>query len=187
MEPARRPSWRARLRRVVGISAVVATVLAGVTVPAAQADADFGVPRGAMDVAAAMQPSWNLGNTLDAIPDETSWGNPLASRELFRTIRSQGYRSVRLPVTWNAHQSTTAPYTVDAKFMARVKQVVDWALAENLYVVLNIHHDSWQWIANMPTDHDGVLARYDSTWTQIAATFKNSSRRLPIFVSDPWR
>jgi hypothetical protein len=178
MEPARRPSWRARLRRVVGISAVVVAALACVTAPAAQADADLGVPHRAMDVAAAMQPSWNLGNTLDAIPDETSWGNPLASRELFRTIRGHGYRSVRLPVTWNAHQSTTAPYTVDAKFMARVKQVVDFALSENLYVLINVHHDSWQWIANMPTDHDGVLARYDSTWTQIAATFRNSSRRL---------
>jgi endoglucanase len=27
-----------------------------------------------MDAVAAMQPGWNLGNTLDAIPDETSWG-----------------------------------------------------------------------------------------------------------------
>lgn len=76
------------------------------------------VPARAMDAVAAMQPSWNLGNTLDAIPDETSWGNPKVTKDLFDTIRAQGYRSVRIPVTWTDHQSATAPYTIDATFMS---------------------------------------------------------------------
>jgi len=130
------------------------------------------------DTVAAMQPSWNLGNTLDAIPDETSWGNPAATKALFDTIRSQGFRSVRIPVTWTDHQSSSAPYTIDATWMNRVKQVVDWALADGLYVVLNVHHDSWQWVATMPTDHDNVLARFKATWTQIAAKFKDSPQSL---------
>ncbi|MEX1658293.1 cellulase family glycosylhydrolase [Streptomyces pseudovenezuelae] len=130
------------------------------------------------DTVAAMQPSWNLGNTLDAIPDETSWGNPAATKALFDTIRSQGFRSVRIPVTWTDHQSSAAPYTIDATWMNRVKQVVDWALADGLYVVLNVHHDSWQWVATMPTDHDNVLARFKATWTQIAAEFKDSPQSL---------
>ncbi|WP_328502732.1 cellulase family glycosylhydrolase [Streptomyces sp. NBC_00457] len=33
--------------------------------------------------------------------------------------------------------------------MSRVKQVVDWALAEGCYVMLNVHHDSG-WISKMP-------------------------------------
>lgn len=119
-----------------------------------------------------------MGNTLDAIPDETSWGNPPVTRELFATVRAKGFRSVRIPVTWKDHQSATAPYTVDAAFMNRVEQVVDWALAEGLYVVLNVHHDSWQWIADMPTDHDEVLARFDATWTQISARFRDAPRTL---------
>ncbi|MFJ4536782.1 cellulase family glycosylhydrolase [Streptomyces tibetensis] len=136
-----------------------------------------------MDTVAAMQPSWNLGNTLDAIPDETSWGNPKATKALFDTIKAQGFRSVRIPVTWTGHQSSTAPYTIDATWMNRVKQVVDWALADGLYVVVNIHHDSWQWIATMPTDHDNVLARFEASWTQIAATFKDSPQSL-LFESN---
>ncbi|GHK02408.1 endoglucanase [Streptomyces sp. Y2F8-2] len=136
-----------------------------------------------MSTVAAMQPSWNLGNTLDAIPDETSWGNPPATKALFDTIKSQGFRSVRIPVTWSGHQSSTAPYTIDATWMSRVKQVVDWALADGLYVVINVHHDSWQWIADMPTDHDNVLARFKATWTQIAATFKDSPKGL-LFESN---
>ncbi|KUO16463.1 cellulase family glycosylhydrolase [Streptomyces dysideae] len=136
-----------------------------------------------MDTVAAMQPSWNLGNTLDAIPDETSWGNPPVTEALFDTIKAQGFRSVRIPVTWTDHQSSTAPYTIDAAWMNRVKQVVDWALADGLYVVLNVHHDSWQWIATMPTDHDNVLARFKATWTQIAATFRDSPKTL-LFESN---
>ena len=136
-----------------------------------------------MDAVAAMQPSWNLGNTLDAIPDETSWGNPPATKALFDTIKAQGFRSVRIPVTWSGHQSATASYTIDATWMNRVKQVVDWALADGLHVVLNVHHDSWQWIATMPTDHDNVLARFKATWTQIAAKFRDSSQTL-LFESN---
>ncbi len=131
-----------------------------------------------MDTVAAMQPSWNVGNTLDAIPTETSWGNPLITKQLFDTVKADGFRSVRIPVTWGIHASATAPYAIDPTWMARVKQVVDWALADGLYVVLNVHHDSWQWISSMPTDHDNVVARFEATWKQIATEFKDESRKL---------
>lgn len=131
-----------------------------------------------MDAVAAMQPSWDLGNTLDAIPDETSWGNPLVTKALFDAVKAEGFRSVRVPVTWDSHQSATAPYTIDPTWMARVKQVVDWALSDGLYVEINLHHDSWEWISAMTTDHDNVLARFDATWTQIATAFKDEPRKL---------
>ena len=136
-----------------------------------------------MNAVAAMQPSWNLGNTLDAIPDETSWGNPAVTKALFDKIRSQGFHSVRIPVTWQAHMQAAAPYTVDATYMARVKQVVDWALSDGLYVEINVHHDSWEWISNMTTEHDAVLAQFNALWTQIAAEFKDEPRKL-LFESD---
>lgn len=132
----------------------------------------------AIRTAAQLQPQWNLGNSLDAIPDETSWGNPPATQALFDSLRGQGFRSVRIPVTWGNHQSATAPYVIEPAFVNRVKQVVDWALSDGLYVVLNVHHDSWQWIAAMPGDHDNVRARFDATWQQIAAAFRNESPRL---------
>ncbi|MEV0174160.1 cellulase family glycosylhydrolase [Streptomyces sp. NPDC050803] len=154
------------------------TALAAPGGAAQQARSTVTVPARTTDAVAAMQTSWNLGNTLDAIPDETSWGNPKAGRELFRTIRAEGFRSVRIPVTWSAHQSATAPYTVEAAYMSRVKEVVEWAQAEGLYVVLNVHHDSWQWISKMSTDHDNVRARFDALWTQISAAFRDQPRTL---------
>lgn len=164
----------------VGSALVLFGVLTVTNAGAAPASAasPAATPNVAMDDVAAMQPSTNIGNSLDAIPDETSWGNPPITKALFDTLRAQGFHSVRIPVTWSSHQSATAPYAIDPAFLARVKQVVDWALADGLYVDLNVHHDSWQWIANMTTDHDNVLARFDATWTQIAAEFKDEPRRL---------
>ncbi|MEU8890526.1 cellulase family glycosylhydrolase [Streptomyces sp. NPDC048442] len=163
---------------VLGLSGSALAAPGGGAEGQAQAPAAVKVPARAMDAVAAMEPSWNLGNTLDAIPDETSWGNPKANRELFRFIRFEGFKSVRVPVTWSAHQSVTAPYTVEATYLNRVKEVVDGALAEGLYVVLNVHHDSWQWVEKITKDHDSVLARFNSLWTQISATFRDSPRTL---------
>ncbi|GGL08529.1 cellulase family glycosylhydrolase [Streptomyces flaveus] len=136
------------------------------------------VPASAMEAVAAMQPSWNLGNTLDAIPDEDSWGNGQTTKATFEKIATDGFRSVRIPVTWSDHQSATAPYTIDATYMARVKQLVNWALDSGLYVVLNVHHDSWMWVEKITSDHDNVMARFNSTWSQISTTFRDAPRTL---------
>jgi endoglucanase len=177
---------RTRLGRVTTLLLTVVAA-AGITNGTAPAQATAShPPASAGDAVAAMQPSWNVGNTLDAIPDETSWGNPPITKALFDTIRNQGFRSVRIPVTWNGHQSATAPYTIDPAFLNRVRQVTDWALADGLYVELNVHHDSWQWIAAMPADHDNVRARFDATWTQIAARFRDEPAKLLLeSVNEP--
>jgi hypothetical protein len=115
-----------------------------------------GPSRTAMEHTAAMQPGWNLGNTLDATgPDETSWGNPRVTEGLLDNVKAQGFKSIRVPVTWNAHLAPDG--TIEAEYLARVKEVVRWALARDLYVMLNIHHDSWLWMSKMPTEHDSVL------------------------------
>jgi endoglucanase len=130
-----------------------------------------------------MQPGWNLGNTFDSTgADETSWGNPVVTQALLDNLRTQGFRSIRMPVTWG-HRSGGAPnYTINATFLNRVREVVDWALARDFYVMINMHHDSWQWVNQMPTQHDTVLQRYNAIWTQIAAAFRNHSPRL-VFES----
>jgi endoglucanase len=138
-----------------------------------------GKPLSAEAVVAAMQPGWNLGNTFDAVgPDETAWGNPRVTRELLDELRDQGFRSLRMPVTWDGHIGPAPDYTIDPAWLARVQEVVGWALDEGFYVMLNMHHDSWLWIERMPTEHDTVLARYRAVWTQVAAAFQDAPRRL---------
>ncbi|MGI5187773.1 cellulase family glycosylhydrolase [Promicromonospora sp. CA-289599] len=131
------------------------------------------------DIAADMQPGWNLGNTFDSTgSDETSWGNPRVTEEFLDEIRAQGFKSIRIPVTWSQHQGGAPDHTIDPAYLDRVEEVVDWALDDGFHVMINIHHDSWQWVNTMPTNHDAVLDRYSDTWTQVADRFRNASTRL---------
>src|SRR4051812_10076280 len=155
--------------------ALIAAMLTGFG-PAAQA-----ATTPAQAVVNAMQPGWNLGNSFDAIgADETAWGNPVVTQALLSNVKAQGFKSIRIPVSWGQHEGAAPSYTIDATYLARVKQVVDWALADDLYVLVNMHHDSWQWVTNMPTQHDAVLAQFNATWTQLANTFKNESSKLVL-------
>ncbi len=125
----------------------------------------------------AMQPGWNLGNSLDASPTETSWGNAPATQELIQQVAAQGFKSIRIPVTWNQYVGPAPDYTIDPAWLDRVQQVVDWAIDADLYVMLNMHHDS-VWIRSMPADHDAVLARFNAIWSQIAPRFRDYPNKL---------
>jgi aryl-phospho-beta-D-glucosidase BglC (GH1 family) len=143
-------------------------------------------PVTAMEQVAAMQPGWNVGNTLDALGGETGWGNPLITEELLQTVKDSGYKSLRLPVTWDENLGPAPDYTIDPVWLDRVAEVTDMALANDMQVLLNIHHDSWMWMSAMPTDHDGVLSKYEAVWTQIAERFKDYPSELSFeSVNEP--
>ncbi|HKT00175.1 MAG TPA: cellulase family glycosylhydrolase [Rugosimonospora sp.] len=174
-------------RPILRLAALAAATVVLAAVPAvANASAPAAVPPSAPTAraeVAAMQPGWNLGNTFDSIgADETAWGNPRVTRALLKQVRAQGFRSIRIPVTWGDHQGAAPGYTIDPAWLSRVREVVGWALDEDLYVMINMHHDSWMWVNQLGTDHDTVLARYTATWTQIAAAFRDAPRRL-VFES----
>ena len=100
------------------------------------------------DIINDMGLGWNLGNTLDAsnglkqdIDSETSWGNPITTKEMIEELYRKGFRTIRLPTTWRNHL-IDENYTIDPKWMKRVKEIVDWCLEAGLYVILNDHHDN---------------------------------------------
>ena len=144
----------------------------------------------------AMQPGWNLGNTFDSFNtndptnngDETAWGNPQVTKDFIKEIRKQGFKSIRIPITWSGRMGGAPDYKINNRhWMDRVQQVVDWSLEEGLYVMINIHHDNWMWASKMPTNHDEALAKYNAIWTQVADRFKNHSDKLMFeSVNEPF-
>lgn len=165
------------------ISILLLTLLASGTSVFAASDDQTGNQASAktsvQSVVEQMQPGWNLGNTLDATgSDETTWGNPKVTKELINQIARQGFKSIRIPVTWGQHMGSAPDYTIDPAYLDRVQEVVNWALDANLVVVMNVHHDSWQWISYMESKHDPVPAQYKAAWTQIADRFKDTSGKL---------
>lgn len=71
------------------------TLLSG-TWAAATCDGSFNAIS-ASDYVAKLHPGWNLGNTLDAIPNEGSWNNAPVAATTFDTVKAAGFKSVRLP------------------------------------------------------------------------------------------
>lgn len=139
----------------------------------------------------SLGPGWNLGNTFEASGDETSWGNPAVTQAFIGQLAAEGYKSIRIPVTWKHRMGDAPDYVIRQDFMARIQEIVDWSLAADLHVIINLHHDS-NWVMNMAAEHDEVLARFNAAWTQIAGHFKDypdslmfESLNEPRF-SDDW-
>ncbi len=127
----------------------------------------------AQQAVAEMDVGINLGNPLDA-PHEGDWALP-AQDSFIVAFKDAGFNHVRIPVTWHEHTALASPYEIDSAFLARVEEVVDWALAQDLYVILNVHHESWL----KENYHDQKNKnRLDSIWIQIAARFKEKSAKL---------
>lgn len=75
---------------------------------------------------------------------------------------------------------------VNAEWMARVKQVVDYALAQDLYCIINVHHDTGadeagvhvSWIKAEGANYDKNKSKFEKLWLQIATEFKDYDQRL---------
>lgn len=126
-------------------------------------------------MAKEMVPGWNLGNTLDALPDETSWGNPRATQELFNAVKAAGFKSVRIPVSWNKHADSDGE--IRSRFMERVTEVVNYARNAGLYVIINEHWDGG-WQEPTTAKQAEVNARLAKLWKQIAENFKDYDDHL---------
>jgi len=121
-----------------------------------------------------MQRGINIGNTMDC-PTEGSWGNGLIKEYYFDDYKKAGYTHIRIPITWQGHTATTSPYKIDAVWLNRVEQVVDWGLKRGLIITINAHHDGFIKDAyTVQTNRD----RFDSIWSQIATRFKGKSDSL---------
>ena len=132
----------------------------------------------APQVASQINLGWNLGNTLEAICSETAWGNPATNQALINSVKAAGFNAIRIPISWNCH-ITDGSTNIPADWMTRVKQVVDMAIGQNMYVIINIHWDGG-WLQDHVTEADRipVNARQQALWTQIATTFRNYDQRL---------
>lgn len=160
----------------------------------------------AMEIAKQMECGWNLGNTLEArdnwspkskifpfnegLSSETDWSEELTTKAIIETGIKNGYKTIRIPVTWCNHLVDTN-YTIDPQWMARVKQIVDWAIDAGYYVILNEHHSVHDEM-NSPIKHcEGYnvsskdakesKAFLQAIWKQISATFNNDYDEHLIF------
>ncbi len=131
-----------------------------------------------IEFTANIKVGWNLGNTLDAtgtgLSAEKSWGNPTVTPELFAAIKEAGFNAVRIPTSWGNHMDEN--HTIDPEWMARVNEIVDYAYDLDMYIILNMHHEEW----NFPyyDNEETGKAIMNTAWTQIAEQFKGYDEKL---------
>jgi endoglucanase len=130
-----------------------------------------------MELVKEMRLGWNLGNALDADPNETGWGNPMTTPSMMDAVQAAGFNTVRIPVTWHHHMGSGPDFTIDPTWLDRVEEVVRYVLTRGLYAIVNTHHDAW--VSVMPNaDETAITERLVKLWTQIAARFKDEDEHL---------
>lgn len=132
----------------------------------------------------------NIGNSLDAtglrnynpnaseLDYETFWNDEPITRQMLRTIAAAGFQTVRIPITWEDHLD--AEGMIAEEWMNRVETVVQYALDEGLYVIINLHHEMW---LDLKAGKEEEISRlFQTVWMQVAERFASYEEHL-IFES----
>jgi endoglucanase len=141
----------------------------------------------ASELTANIKAGWCLGDTLDATNHktgwkksirymETYWDKPVTTKALIDAVKKTGINAIRIPVTWTK-ASDPAAWNIRTDWMARVTEVVNYAVDNDMYIILNTHHDD---IFFKYTDNETEqsLIMFKKIWEQIAGNFKNYSEKL---------
>lgn len=138
--------------------------------------------RDSSEIVKQMKVGWNLGNSLECYDTnksgtatETGWGNPRASEDMIKSVKNAGFNSIRIPVTWGEHMDGD---TIQAEWLDRVQEVVDYAYNNDMFVILNMHHDDYIWFNPTDAEYAGDSAKLKKIWEQISDRFKDYGDRL---------
>lgn len=178
-----------RKRLKAAFTALFLAVAVGVSVAnwTPQASADTMTQLNASQITADMGAGWNLGNSLEAnangIPSETAWNNPTVTQALIDSVQAAGFDTIRIPVSYLNYIGSGPDYTINAAWLNRVQQVVDYAYSRGMYVIINMHGDGWKstnggWLICDAADQTTIKAKYQKAWQQIANRFRDYNEHL---------
>ena len=142
----------------------------------------------ATQLAHYMAPGVNLGNTMEAcnwndiftnnagLKSETSWQNDKTTESYIRSLKQQGFNSLRIPTSWVAgHLTDKENMTIDPVWMKRIKEIVNYGLNAGLCVIINEHWDGGWMEHDAFTNQVNVSEHkemYRKLWGNIANQFR---------------
>ena len=142
-----------------------------------------GMSSTAVQLAAKIKLGWNMGNSLEAIGGETAWGNPKATKALIDLVKANGFNAIRIPCSFDQYLANSTTAKIKEEWLARVKEVVHYAIDNDMYVIVNIHWDGG-WLENNCTEaaKSATNAKQKAYWEQIATYLRGFDEHL-IFAS----
>ena len=139
----------------------------------------------AFQLVSDMGAGWNLGNSLESSDSETNWGNPKTTKSMIDAIAAKGFTTLRVPVRWDDHYSDSSKYIISAEYMDRVETVVNYGLANGMYVILNVHHNDLQTAVSSSTSAQNKISEeLAAIWKQIGTRFKDYGDKLIFEVNN---
>ncbi len=137
----------------------------------------------AAQLAAKIKLGWNMGNSLESIGGETAWANPKATKALIDLVKANGFNAIRIPCSFDQYLANSTTAKIKEEWLARVKEVVNYGVANDMYVIVNIHWDGG-WLENNCTEgaKSATNAKQKAYWEQIATHLRDFDEHL-IFAS----
>lgn len=133
----------------------------------------------------------NLGNTMDGhsgfTPSETAWQSAVTTKAYIKALHDAGYNTVRIPVTWGnmITGDMESGFSINETWMNRVQEIVDYCVSQDMYAIINVHHDGAEqsgWLLVASDEIDAVYYQFEQVWRIIAEKFKDYDEHL-IFES----
>jgi len=148
----------------------------------------------AAKLTACIRMGWNLGNTFDAhgersgftelrkdyvnstpVEMEAAWVEHVTTRENIDAIKAAGFNAIRIPVTWL--KACDESYNIRPDWIARVKEVVGYAVANDMIISVDSHHDE-SYYSLLDKDMPETAKVFVKLWEQIAEAFKEYDEKL---------
>lgn len=139
-----------------------------------------------------MKLGWNLGNTFDAmdcnwlkdeLEYESAWNGAKTTPELIATLKEAGFNTIRIPVSWHNHLTDEENYVISEAWLNRVNEVVDYCMEQDMYAIINIHHDNSESYMYPDSKHLDQSVKYvTAIWTQLSERFQDYDEKL-LFAS----
>jgi len=138
----------------------------------------------AVQLADKIKLGWNIGNTMEAPGGETGWGNPPITEDYVKFVKQCGFNAIRIPCAYYlGHTDNPSTAHINLNWLNRVKEVVQYCVNNDMYVLLNIHWDGGWLEQNCTTaKKDSVNAMQKAFWEQIATTMRDFDEHL-MFAS----
>ncbi|MBO7466727.1 MAG: glycoside hydrolase family 5 protein [Bacteroidaceae bacterium] len=130
---------------------------------------------------------------------EKAWGQPVTTKALIKMFKDAGFNAIRVPVTWYPHMEAKFSFSsssnsywypsrddigtkVKSNWMKRVKEIVAYIISQDMYCILNIHHDTGAanttWLEASEEGYAKSKERFEELWRQIAEEFKGYGEKL---------
>lgn len=126
------------------------------------------------------------------------WGFKKPSKEIIHFIKQKGFKTIRLQTSPNGGHLLDENYTIDPRYIKALKEVVDWIIEEDMYVIVcgsvpefMEFNESFQKKVKESVHFEALIVSEDykktteallkAIWKQYATAFNNSYDERLIF------